>query len=357
VRQWHDVELPVNSTQKADKLLTIDLLLMESHRLRYQNPEEMEHLARLALAAALRLKPEDYRSGIVADYGATAAAALANAERLRDRLPCATATILKAMTLWRQGSGNPQLLGQIADYAAAILCHLRHFPEALTILDAEIQLWEAWGDTRRVGRALVTRAVYTGYANDPRRAVELLCRAIQLIDPAQDAALLLAAGHSIVWFMTELGWFDAASQYLPGLRGLYSGDPNRLNVLRLTWLEARVCGGTGKRAAAEVLFREVREGFRVAGLSFPAALVSIDLALLWFGDRRFGEIEELAGELLTTFRALGVPREGLASVVLIEEAARARQAALGETLRAAALFLQTLAPLFEQRRITPSESP
>ncbi len=345
----------MSTSHKPDEIGRIGLLLEESRRLRYQNPEEMESLARLAFAAALRLDARRYRSVVVADLLARAAAELANARRIRDRLPDAAAGIAQAMGYWQRGSRAPQLLGEIAEYAAAVLCHLRRFPEALEILDAEILLFEERGDTRRAGKALVTRAVYTGYANDPRRAIELLCRAMDMLDPSRDAALLLSAGHSVVWFMTDIGWFDAARAYVPLLRGRYQGDAsNRLNILRLEWLEARIHAGGGELARAEELLRGVRRGFSDAGLAFPAALVAVDLALVWFDEGRFGDIEALAGELLATFQALGVPREGIAAMLLVEEAARARQgAAVRGALLAAARLLQSLSPAIGQRRITP----
>jgi len=315
----------------------------------------MESLAGLAFTAALRLDPLRHRPMVVSDLLARAAAELANARRVRDRLPDAAAGIAQAIGYWRRGSRSPQLLGEIAEYASAVLCHLRRFPEALEILDAEIRLFEERGDTRRAGKALVTRAVYTGYANDPRSAIELLCRAMDMMDPGRDSELLLSAGHSIVWFMTDLGWFEAARSYAPLLRRLYeAGASNRLNILRLEWLEARIHAGVGERAQAEEILRAVRRGFSDAGLAFPAALVAVDLALVWFDEGLFGDIEALAGELLGTFQALAVPREGIAAMLLVEAAARARQAAaVRRALRAAARLLPSLSPVVGQRRIIP----
>lgn len=349
------LEFDVSTSHKPDEIGRIRLLLEESKRLRYQNPEEMESLAGLAFAAALRLDPRRYRPVVVADLLARAAAELANARRLRDRLPDAAAGIAQAIAYWQRGSRAPQLLGEIAEYAAAVLCHLRRFPEALEVLDAETRLFEGRGDTRRAGRALVTRAIYTGYANDPRRAIELLCRAMDMLDPRRDAALLLSTGHSIVWFMTDLGWFEAARSYAPLLRRRFeAAASNRLNTLRLEWLEARIHAGRGERARAEELLRRVRRGFSAAGLAFPAALVAVDLANVWFDEGRFEDIEALAGELLATFQALGVPREGIAAMLLVEEAARARQAASVQgALLAASRLLQSLSPAVGQRRITP----
>ena len=77
----------MSTSHKPDEIGRIGLLLEESKRLRYQNPEEMESLARLAFTAALRLDPHRYRSAVVADLLARAAAELANARRILTGCP------------------------------------------------------------------------------------------------------------------------------------------------------------------------------------------------------------------------------------------------------------------------------
>ncbi len=116
-----------------------------------------------------------------------------------------------------------------------------------------------------------------------------------------------------------MGLFAAVRRLLPGVLPLYGED--RLNRLRLGWVEARVAAGLKEVREAERTFREVRGGFLGEGLLFPGSLVSLDLALLLLQEGRAVEIVELAGELILSFRALGVGREAVASLVLLRRAA------------------------------------
>ena len=59
-------------------------------------------------------------------------------------------------------------------------------------------------------------------------------------------------------------------------------------------------------------------------MPFDAALVGLDLAVNLIDLRRSAEARALiAGELIPTFRSVGVAREGIASLVLLERATEA----------------------------------
>jgi hypothetical protein len=105
---------------------------------------------------------------------------------------------------------------------------------------------------------------------------------------------------------------------------LLHGD-NRLNLLRLGWIEARVAAATGEADEAERGFGEVRSGFLEKGLVFPASLVSLDLALLLVRLGRTGQIVTLAAELVQSFTARGVGREAVVALVLLRRAAESQR--------------------------------
>jgi tetratricopeptide (TPR) repeat protein len=329
----------VSTTSRLDELGKVALLLRGSRRLRDDDPEEMERLAELAFAATrlIRKSPE------AMDAASEAAAEIANARRVRNRLSGAARMIRHALDLWRQGSRDVRLLARIAAYAAAVLCHLRRFPEALSLIEKEIELWEALGERGQAKKRRVVLALYTNYAGDPRRALAILCGVLPALDRGGDPELALAAAHNALWFMTELGWHSLAGRCLPLVRPLYQRDGRHLNLVRLRWLEARIEVATGSREEALAMFAEARDGFAEVDLPFPAAIVAIDLALVWAEEERFEEIETLARELYATFRSIGVPREGMAALLLVEEAARARKlATLRDSLRSAAALLPSL---------------
>lgn len=321
----------------------IEILLAESRRLRYEDPAEMVSVAELALEAAVRLDPQLHAPGIVADVRARAAAELGNAYRLAELFDAAEVTLKRALDWWRQGSEEAGLLAQIADYAASLLCHERRFPEALELLDAEYRFWKARGDHHSASRTLVMRGLYVGYAGEPRRAIGVLCQALETLDVRRDPALVLSAVHNLLWFLTEIGKYGLAARKLETMRVFYEEDGSRLNLLRLQWLEARIDAGEGRARQAERRFCEVRDGFAGANLAFPAGLVSLDLALLLLREERFPEIESLALELVGLFRKLNIPREAVMAVVLVAAASQGRPAQrLEVSIRDASRLLQLL---------------
>ena len=63
-------------------------------------------------------------------------------------------------------------------------------------------------------------------------------------------------------------------------------------------------------------------------MPFDQALVSLDLASVYLVRERFGQLLELAGEMLAVFRALEIDREVIAALFFLQEAVRARSVSL-----------------------------
>ena len=69
----------------------------------------------------------------------------------------------------------------------------------------------------------------------------------------------------------------------------------------------------------------MREGFLQEGSGYDAAIVSMDLALLYLRQGRPAELKALAKEMLPIFRSQDIHRETVAALVLFQEAAREEQ--------------------------------
>jgi tetratricopeptide (TPR) repeat protein len=303
-----------------DPLATIDLLLAESRSCRYSDPSRMVYLAELAQAAANRLDGLLHAQPVIADVHSRVWAELGNAYRLADELDRAEAAFGQALDAFERGSRRPVLITLIAERFAALLCHRRRFPEALALLERLASHHLAAGHRHLAGRALVIRGAYAENAGDARSCLVDTARGVELLTAGDDPDLLLSAVHNLLSAATDLGHFSLASRFLPRVSPLYGED--RLKRLRLRWLEARIATGLGERAAAEEAFREAREGFAAAGLLFPTGLVTLDLALLLAADGRNAEIASLAEEMVATFQALQVGREGVFSLLLLGRACR-----------------------------------
>jgi hypothetical protein len=77
-----------------------------------------------------------------------------------------------------------------------------------------------------------------------------------------------------------------------------------------------VDGGFGRREAAIVKLRQVRQEFADAEMAYDTALASLDLAGLLLEVNENAEVTVLAGEMVATFERLKVYREALAGVQL-----------------------------------------
>ncbi len=76
-------------------------------------------------------------------------------------------------------------------------------------------------------------------------------------------------------------------------------------------------------------------GYREADLAYDFALVSLDLAALWVGQKRTSEVRGLVDEIITILRARNIQREALGALLMLRKAVDADQAT--------AALLQTVA--------------
>lgn len=307
-------------SEPSDEMSRINILLEGSRARRYDNPRDMVHLAELARAAAEALDPEEYGAVRIADLRARVWTELGNAYRVAEALYLADRALFRAIGCYDEGSKDLRILAQIADRTASLLWHQRRFEDAFALLDRIAQFYRSRGEGNLAARALIKRGLIAENSGDPEEAVRLLLEALTLLDSRADSGLRLAGVHNLLMCATEVGLFPLVRRLLGMVRPLYGSNGNRLNLLRLRWVEGRVFAGLGSPEEAEAAFREVREGFLEAGLLFPASMVSLDLARLWLNRNRIAEIKGLAEELIESFRMLRVGREAIVSLLLLRRA-------------------------------------
>ena len=313
---------------EADRLARIEMLLVESRAHRYDDPQEMVYLAELARAAADRLDPELLGETAVADLQARVWAELGNAYRLADALDLAESAMGQAVRCFENGSRNHGLLNLISTRLSGLLCHQRRFPEAFELLDRLHAHYLSQGEHHLAGHTLIKRGLYMAYSGEPAQAILITCEGLSRIDLERDPALTQSAVHNLLLCVVQIGRFALARRLMKAVKPLYEGEQNRLNLLRLRWVDGQVAAGLGESLEAESAFQEVRSGFLAVGLAFPASMVSLDLALLWAEQGRTVEIRDLALELIASFRALGVGREATIALVLLRRACEEEEVAL-----------------------------
>jgi tetratricopeptide (TPR) repeat protein len=320
--------LLVNSGRFRNRMLC-ERLIEESYEARFDEPRLSMDLADLATALADLLDVEDCGSQETLDtLRARAWAYLGNAFRINFDYTRSEQAFARAEALVEEG--NVVLLdrARVLDLLASLYRDQHRFAEANLRLDRAAILYKKLGQWSLLGRTFLQKAVICGEAGDGESEMRLLRRALDLIDPQDDPRVFLAARHNLINALNENGRSREAFALLFHTRPLYIKAGDRVNLLKLRWLEGAVALGLQRIEQAEAAFREVRQAFIELDLSYDVALVSLDLAGTYSLQGRLTDIRDIAEETLAIFQAHNIHREALAALLVFCGAARMDQAGL-----------------------------
>ncbi len=301
-----------------------DLLLEKSRAAVCGEPQRAVDLATLAVRISAHLG-EAYDPEWVLDLRARAHAHLGNALRVLGELRSAEEAFLEAEGLLRRSlSGNEKVRAEVLSLKASLRMAQRRFDEALEILDDVIAIYKDGHpedrDLHLAGRALVQKA-FTEIENcEPEKAIPLLGEAEPLLDRERDPRLLLCLRHNLLHSLAKVGRFAEGDARVPEVRALCLEIGGDLDLVRLRWVEGKIDFGLGRLAAAEAAFREVQEEFLNRRLGYDAALVSLDLALLFASEHRTADLKRLAAEILPAFESREIHREAMAALLMFQGA-------------------------------------
>jgi tetratricopeptide (TPR) repeat protein len=319
----------------------MEALLTLSFEERYRDPRKMLELAFLARVAATGLDSGEHAPEVIADHKARAWAELGNAYRVNDELSEAEDAMDAAEDLWRQGTGNPLLLARLADLRASLLNSQRLFSDACELLGGAHRLYLEIGDHHLAGRALVKQGIYMDYGGEPHEGMRLVRKGLEMLDRERDPALVISTTENLLELMVRCGEYGQARRVLleSGLRLALADQP--LNLVKLRWVEGQILAGLGKLDRAEAAFEEARSRFLEHGQAYNAGIISLDLAAVWLERGKAAQVEELAKEMLATFRRLGIQREALRALDYLNKACERKRATPG-LVRRVGQFLREL---------------
>ena len=240
------------------------------------------------------------------------------------------------------GTGAAPLQARVSDLLGSLERARRHFREAAAALERAVSLHLATGMPQRAARTSIKLATVHLIANEPERALEALASAVPLLD-RRDEALLANLFHNLVLVYLDLEEFAEAAAILADASDLILAHAPPNEQIRLRGIEARLARALGDRSRAEQLFRDIREDFLEDGLVYDAALVGLELSALLVEAGRPAEVVLIVGEILFTFRDLGVEREALAALIVLYEALEAGHATV-ELVEAALAVLKSALP-------------
>lgn len=320
--------LLANSQRFRNRMLC-ERLIEGSSEACFEDPRRAIEIGRLAVLAADQLTVGECGGDEgLAGLRTRAWAHLGNAFRIHVDLASAETAFDRAEALLNEGPVTPIERAKALSLLASWRKEQQRFGEAAQILDRAAAIYKRLGQWSFLGRTLLQKALICGEAGDGEGEMNLLRRALDLIDPQADPRLFLAARHNLINALNESGRVREAFALLYHTRPLYLQAGDRMNLLKLRWLEGVVAFGLKRIDQAEAAFREVRDSFRDLGLDYDAALAALDLAGVYILQGRSADVSHVAEETLATFQSYNTHREAIAALLVFSNAARMNEAGL-----------------------------
>lgn len=313
----------------------VQLLCAESRRAAADDADVARELAELALAVA-ELVP----GGTALSWRCRghALAHVANALRVQGRQPLAGARMAEALELWKKG-GTADPAGrfqeaQILSLEVSLHWDQRRAAEAGALVERALLTAEG----ALVGDLLIQKAKVQEALGDFAGALRTLDHAERRSGRVHEPGFRWLLRFTTLVVLCRQGRFREAVRGFPEVQALAAEVDRDLDHLRLTWLEARIADGLGRKAEAAGLFALVHKGFAERRIAYDAALAAVEWAAVLLEEGRTAEVRSLAIGLVWVFQDQGVPAEALKALALFREAVE-KDIASAELARQIVAFL------------------
>jgi tetratricopeptide (TPR) repeat protein len=298
-----------------------EFLVDRAYGLIQEDTRGTEILLRLAVDAAELLVPERYGAGAREAAKARAWTWLANILRVQGHFQQAETAFQTAELYLSRSWLDPLDEALLLELRGALRRGQRRFEEAVELLDAAIAIYREVNEPHLQGRALSIQGLALQYMGDHAAAADRFRRSLFLADGVREPRLLVSSQYNLISCLQEAGQAAEAAELIPDARRMMEQVGKPADLLRLRWAEGRIDGSRGRLDRAGEILREVRQTFLDGGLTFDAALVSLDLAMVYLRQRRSEETRRLAAETIPVFQSREVHREALAALIVFQQAA------------------------------------
>jgi transcriptional regulator with XRE-family HTH domain len=234
-------------------------------------------------------------------------------------MPAANGAFAQAQQLWEAAEGvcdHVLPAWRRLDLEASLRRDQKHWAWALELLDQA----QAIAPSEAVGRILLKRSSVLVPMGEGEAAVEVLRRAAPLVDGRRDPRLLSILRFNLVANLILLERYVDAEVLLPEARELAIGLGNELDVHRTLWLTGQVDAGLGRYEEAIAALEQVLAEFTNLEMACDAALVALELSVLYLGQGRTAEVRVLSVGTAWIFRQQQVDEETLKTLTLFREA-------------------------------------
>jgi tetratricopeptide (TPR) repeat protein len=188
-------------------------------------------------------------------------------------------------------------------------------------------------------KLLLKRADVLSLSGDFEAAIAAFQEAAFLVSKESEPRMFFGLQFNLADNLLQAGRPEEAEALLPELRELTAWLGNDLDGLRLRWLEGRLAAGLGRTEEALTALAWVKEELTTRMIASDAALVTLEIAVLYLAAGRTSEVRRLARRLVWVFEDQGINREALAALRLFCEAAERERVSL-DLARRIATFLR-----------------
>lgn len=311
----------------------VTLLLEESRKRLPGDSFEAYHFSELARRVANR----NPRMQGYFDLYVLATAQMANACRVaNDRRRADELFAVARKVLVEHGVTAPEVVARVDDLLGSLRKDQRRLSEAEKLLRRAAVQFELIHASDDAARVLIKLGAVYNHQKDANRAIETTRSALALLGPDAEPRLHLCGTYNLAFYLTAAGRFEEAAEVLEWNEALFRRFPEPWTQLRLLWLRGDISLGLGDLAAAEQAYAGTRQGFIAQGIGYDAAMVSLDLAVLYLRQGRTGDVRRVAEEMIPLFQAQDVHPEAMAALVLFQEAARQDRLTVEMTIEIAA---------------------
>lgn len=227
------------------------------------------------------------------------------------------------------------LAAELHSLFGSLASDLGDFVKASEHLENAAALYKTLADDERLGRVLMKLGALHGLVDNLPAALEADRAAVALLTPEEHPRLHLCARVNLAYHLVEAGRPQAAQDELVLYSHLFAEHSDAHLQVRVDWLEARLAAELGDPAGAERGYLAVRDELVRQGQGFHVALACLDLAALYHRQKRFGEVEEVAGQAVELFQAHALHQDALTALLLVRDAARQRTLTAKTILRVA----------------------
>lgn len=326
----------------------VRLLLDASQQILTRSPEEGLHLAELAQTVFQQTMLHSSKERDL-ELQVMVLAQLANASRAAADFSASDLYFkrIRRFIVDQRLAQNPVLLARVDDLEGSLRRDQRNLDRAEELLARALFLYTL-GEASMSERAsvLVNLGIVYKLKGELDLAVEVTQTALRVAEG--ESRLCFAALYNLATYYVDLGNARAATKLLDENQNLIEAQKAEpLFQLRLTGLRGKIAGARGDLKTAEEALLQTRDGFLAHGTAFAydAAIVSLDLALLYARAGRNDDLQAIVASILPTFRENALHREAYAAVLLLQETIQRGAAPL--------VLLRKLSTYMEQARKNP----